>query len=60
MIDPSGKVIGNAVDTWTLGCIAYTLRFGTYPFQNEHDILNMKIDYKGEESYMIDLIKLML
>ena len=59
MIESEGKMIGPAVDIWMLGCIAYILCFGKYPFSNEKEILSGRVSYPSE-GYLTDLIKLML
>ena len=35
MVDPCGKVVGVAADMWMLGCIAYVLAYGKYPFEGK-------------------------
>ena len=35
MVEPNGKVIGEASDVWALGCIAYLLVFRKHPFMGE-------------------------
>ena len=62
MVDPCGKVVGAAADMWMLGCIAYVLAFGKYPFEGDHvdaDIKNCSIEYE-HEGELTDLIKWML
>ena len=47
MIKPEGKVIDSAADMWMLGCIAYILVFGKYPFEgkSENHILKADVEY---------------
>ena len=56
MISPEGKVVGPAVDMWMLGCIAYALTFGRYPFEREEQILKGDVTYPFE-GYLTELIK---
>jgi serine/threonine protein kinase len=60
VLNPSGKVIDTSSDIWSLGCIAYILKFNRQPFQgDQEDIVNCKVHYPVEDD-LTSLIKMML
>ena len=61
MIEPNGKVIGQASDIWMLGCIAYLMVFRKHPFLGEGKLAILTgISEYPSEGKMTDLVKSML
>ena len=44
MIEPNGKIIGQASDIWMLGCIAYLLVFRKHPFMDQGKLAILTCD----------------
>ena len=61
MVEPNGKVIGEASDVWALGCIAYLLVFRKHPFMGEGKlaILTGISDYPSEGD-LTEIVRSML